>query len=46
METAITEAKANAKFHDAMEEADEISAKNKDKKIDPSDDKEAKGGSS
>jgi hypothetical protein len=44
METAITEAKANAKFHDAMEEADGIAAKNK--KVDPSDDKEAKGGSS
>jgi hypothetical protein len=45
METAITEAKANAKFHDAMEEADGIAAKNK-QKVDPSDDKEAKGGSS
>ena len=44
METAITEAKANAKFHDAMEEADGIAAKSK--KVDPSDDKEAKGGSS
>ena len=44
METAITEAKANAKFHDAMEEADGIAAKNK--KVDPSDDKEEKGGSS
>jgi hypothetical protein len=44
METAITEAKANAKFHDAMEEADGIAAKNK--KIDPSDKKEAAGGSS
>ena len=44
METAITEAKANAKFHNAMEEADGIAAKNK--KVDPSDDKEAKGGSS
>jgi hypothetical protein len=44
METAITEAQANAKFHDAMEEADGIAAKNK--KIDPSDKKEAAGGSS
>ena len=44
METAITEAKANAKFHDAMDEADGIAAKNK--KVDPSDAKEAKGGSS
>jgi hypothetical protein len=44
METAITEAKANAKFHDAMAEADDITAKSK--KVDPSDDKEAKGGSS
>jgi hypothetical protein len=44
METAITEAQANAKFHDAMEEADGIAAKNK--KIDPSDKKEAAVGSS
>jgi hypothetical protein len=44
METAITEAKANAKFHDAMDEADGIAAKNK--KVDPSDKKEAAGGSS
>ena len=43
METAITEAKANAKFHDAMEEADGIAAKNKAK---TPDDKEAAGGSS
>jgi len=43
METAITEAKANAKFHDAMEEADNISQKTK---IKTSDDKEATGGSS
>jgi hypothetical protein len=44
METAITEAQANKKFHEAMEEADAIGAKNK--KIDPSDKKEAAGGSS
>ena len=44
METAITEAKANAKFHDAMEEADGIAAKNK--KVKSPDDKEAAGGSS
>jgi hypothetical protein len=44
METAITEAQANAKFHDAMDEADNIGAKNK--KVDPSDKKEAAGGSS
>jgi hypothetical protein len=43
METAITEAQANAKFHDAMQEADEIAAKNK---LDSSDKKEAAGGSS
>jgi hypothetical protein len=43
METAITEAKANAKFHDAMEEADNISQKTK---IKTSDEKEATGGSS
>jgi hypothetical protein len=41
METAIVEAQANKKFHDAMDEADQIS-----KKIDPSDKKEAAGGSS
>ncbi len=45
METQKVEAQANAKFHDAMEEADNINAKSKNK-IDPSDDKEAKGGSS
>jgi hypothetical protein len=45
METQKVEAQANAKFHDAMDEADSINAKSK-KKIDPSDDKEAKGGSS
>jgi hypothetical protein len=44
METAIVEAQANAKFHDAMGEADNIGSKNK--KIDPSDKKEAAGGSS
>ena len=41
METAIVEAQANAKFHDAMDEADSISKKNK-----LPDDKEAAGGSS
>lgn len=41
METAIVEAKANAKFHDAMDEADSIANKNKSP-----DDKEAAGGSS
>ena len=41
METALVEAQANKKFHEAMDEADKIS-----KKVDPSDDKEAKGGSS
>ena len=44
METAIVEAQANAKFHDAMDEADSIGAKSK--KIDPIDKKEAAGGSS
>jgi hypothetical protein len=43
METALVEAQANKKFHDAMDEADKIGASNK--KVDPSDDKEAKGGS-
>ena len=38
METAITEAQANKKFHEAMEEADSIAK--------TSDSKEAKGGSS
>jgi hypothetical protein len=42
METAIVEAQANKKFHEAMEEADAIGGK----KIDPSDKKEAAGGSS
>jgi hypothetical protein len=41
METAIVEAQANKKFHDAMDEADNISKKNKSP-----DDKEAAGGSS
>jgi hypothetical protein len=45
METQKVEAQANAKFHDAMDEADSINAKNKNK-IDSSDSKEAKGGSS
>ena len=40
MESALVEAQANAKFHEAMEEADAISAK----KIDPSDKKEAASG--
>jgi len=44
METAVVEAQANKKFHDAMDEADNIS--NKNKKVDPSDKKEAAGGSS
>jgi hypothetical protein len=42
METAIVEAQANAKFHDAMDEADNIAKKNKKS----ADDKEAAGGSS
>jgi hypothetical protein len=42
METAIVEAKANAKFHDAVDEADNISKKSKKSP----DDKEAAGGSS
>ena len=46
METALVEAEANKKFHDAMDEADKISAKTKDKKSDSADDKEAKAGSS
>ena len=41
METALVEAQANKKFHDAMDEADSIA-----KKVDPSDKKEAAGGSS
>jgi hypothetical protein len=41
METAVVEAQANKKFHEAIEEADAIS-----KKVDPSDKKEAAGGSS
>jgi hypothetical protein len=43
METALVEAQANKKFHDAMDEADKINSKSK---VDPSDAKEAKGGSS
>jgi hypothetical protein len=42
METAIVEAKANAKFHDAMDEADSIN--NKNKKESTPDDKEAASG--
>jgi hypothetical protein len=42
METAIVEAQANKKFHEAMEEADSIGKKNKKSP----DDKEAAGGSS
>lgn len=34
METAIVEAEANKKFHDAMDEADNISNKNKEKSPD------------
>jgi hypothetical protein len=41
METALVEAKANKKFHEAMEEADKISQKNKS-----GSDQEAAGGSS
>jgi hypothetical protein len=41
METALVEAKANKKFHEAMEEADKISQKTKS-----GDDREAAGGSS
>jgi hypothetical protein len=45
METAIVEAKANAKFHDAMDEADHINDKNKKKKTDTtSAEQEASGG--
>jgi len=39
METALVEAQANKKFHDAMEEADKLAGKNK-----TSDDREAAGG--
>ena len=45
METAIVEAEANKKFHEAMEEADKIASKDKKNKNTP-DDKEAAGGSS
>ena len=41
METQKVEAQANAKFHEAMDEADNIA-----KKVDPTDKKEAAGGSS
>jgi hypothetical protein len=34
METALVEAEANKKFHDAMDEADKISASAKEKKAD------------
>jgi len=47
METAIVEAQANAKFHDAMDEADSINNNNKTtkkKKEASSDDKEAASG--
>jgi hypothetical protein len=43
METALVEAQANKKFHEAMEEADNIAQKTKKKSPD---DKEAAGGSS
>jgi hypothetical protein len=42
MESALVEAEANKKFHDAMDEADKVSGK----KVDVSDKKEAAGGSS
>jgi hypothetical protein len=42
METAVVEAQANAKFHDAIDEADSIGKKNRKSP----DDKEAAGGSS
>jgi hypothetical protein len=42
METQKVEAQANAKFHEAMDEADSIAKK----AVDPSDKKEAAGGSS
>ena len=45
METAIVEAQANAKFHDAMDEADNIGNKNKSKSNDTtSAEQEASGG--
>jgi hypothetical protein len=48
METALVEAQANKKFHDAMDEADKVSGKTTTpaKPVDPSDKKEAAGGSS
>lgn len=45
METQKVEAQANAKFHDAMDEADSISAKNKNKDK-TEDDKSAAAGES
>jgi hypothetical protein len=45
METAIVEAEANKKFHEAMEEADAISKKPETKKkLDPDDIKTATAG--
>jgi len=47
METQKVEAQANAKFHEAMDEADHLAKFPKEeKKVDPSDKKEAAGGSS
>jgi hypothetical protein len=48
METALVEAQANKKFHDAIDEADKVSGKvtAPTKPVDPSDKKEAAGGSS
>jgi len=43
MESALVEAEANKKFHEAMDEADKVSGK---KPVDPSDKKEAACGSS
>jgi len=45
METALVEAQANKKFHDAIDEADKVSGK-VTAPVDPSDKKEAAGGSS
>jgi hypothetical protein len=45
METQKVEAQANAKFHDAMDEADSINAKSK-KKEKSEDDKSAAAGES
>jgi hypothetical protein len=46
METALVEAQANKKFHEAMTEADKISGKGEDskKKLDPDDVKTASAG--